>query len=83
MTQRMEAHATIRLPLGREEHLCYALRIVSYWLTRTIKPETFRSSALHALIIDPAGQLVLAILAHPHGLSLISVRHLQQTAAPA
>ena len=36
-----------------------------------------------SLIIDPAGQLVLAILAHPHGLSLISVRHLQQTAAPA
>ena len=38
------------------------------------------SPALHFLIIDPSGQLVLAILAHPHGFSFVGVRYPEHTA---
>ncbi len=45
--------------------------------------EVFRSSAFDALVIDPAHQLVLAIVAHPDSFRLVGVRHPEQTAARA
>ena len=40
--------------------------------------ETVRSSALHALIVDAPGQLMLAVLAHPYS-RLVSIRRPKQS----